>query len=102
MRAPTMFLAMHRILEGSPRASALALVAIRHTTESTTTKLSTGAIVVAALAALLILLCLVWGAARWRAYEARWTVSLRHSLEEAGWHLAASWQEFSDWLRLGR
>ena len=96
-----MILAMHRILEGSPRAPALALVAIRHTT-STTTKLSTGAIVVAALAALLILLCLAWGAARWRAYEPRWTVSLRHSLEEAGWHLSASWEEFSDWLRLGR
>jgi hypothetical protein len=102
MRAPTMMLAMHRILEGSPRAPALALVAIRHTTEPTTTRLSTGAIVVAALAALLILLCLAWGAARWRAYEPRWMVSLHHSLEEAGWHLASTWDEFSDWIRLGR
>ncbi len=102
MRVPTMILAMHRILEVSSRAPALALVAIRHTTEPTTTKLSTGAIVVAALAALLILLCLAWAAARWWAYEPRWAVSLRHSLEEAGWHLSASWEEFSDWVRLGR
>jgi hypothetical protein len=65
-------------------------------------KLSTGAIVAAALAALLILVCLAWGAARWWAYEPRWTISLRHSLAEAGWHLSASWEEFADWVRLGR
>lgn len=65
-------------------------------------RLSTGAIVAAVLAALLILVCLVWGAARWLAYEPRWVVSLRHSLAEAGWRLSASWDEFSDWARIGR
>jgi hypothetical protein len=71
-------------------------------TTSATTKLSTGAIVAAALAALLIVVCLVWGIARWRAYEPRWTLSLRHCMAEAGWRLSASWGEFSDWVRLGR
>lgn len=66
------------------------------------TKLSTGAIVAAALAALLILVCLTWGVARWFAYEPRWSVSLRHSLAEAGWRLSASWDELSDWARIGR
>ncbi len=93
--------AMHRILEGSSRAPALALVVVRQTTHHTT-KLSTWAIVAAALAALLIVVCLVWGAARWWAYEPRWTVSLRHSLAEAGWRLSGTWDEFSDWVRLGR
>ncbi len=63
---------------------------------------SPGAIVAAALAALLIVVCLAWGLARWWAYEPRWTVSLRHSLAEAGWRLSGTWEEFSDWLRLGR
>jgi hypothetical protein len=94
--------AMHRILEGSPRASALALVVVRHTTPTPTTRLSTGAIVAAVLAALLILVCLAWGAARWWAYEPRWAVLLRHCLAEATWRLASTWDEFSDWLRLGR
>jgi hypothetical protein len=66
------------------------------------TRLSTGAIVAVVLAALLILVCLAWGAARWWAYEPRWTISLRHSLAEASWRLSTSWDEFSDWVRLGR
>ncbi len=66
------------------------------------TKLSTGALVAAALAALLIVVCLVWAVARWWAYEPRWMVSLRHSLAEAGWRLSGTWEEFSDWARLGR
>ncbi len=71
-------------------------------TAASPTKLSTAAIVVAALAALLIVVCLAWGAARWWAYEPRWTVSLRHCLAEASWRLSTSWDEFSDWVRLGR
>lgn len=56
----------------------------------------------AALAAVLIVLCLVWAAARWWAYEPRWTVSLRHCVAEASWRLSGTWDEFADWLRLGR
>jgi hypothetical protein len=93
-----MTVAMHRILEGS---LTLATVVVRHTTQPTT-KLSTGAIVAAALAALLIVVCLVWAVARWWAYEPRWTISLRHCLAEASWRLAGAWEEFSDWARLGR
>ncbi len=69
---------------------------------ASTTKLSTGAIVAAVLAALLIVVCLAWAAARWWAYAPRWAVSLRHSLAEAGWRLSGVWEEFSDWARLGR
>lgn len=97
-----MAIAMHRILEGSSRAPALALVVVRRTTQPTTTKLSMWALAAAALAVVLIVLCLAWGAARWWAYEPRWTVSLRHSLAEAGWRLSGTWEEFADWLRLGR
>jgi hypothetical protein len=89
-----------RILEGSSRAPALALVVVRHTTHPT--RLSTGALVAAALAAALIVVCLAWGVARWWAYEPRWTVSLRHALAEAGWRLSGTWEEFWDWARLGR
>jgi hypothetical protein len=69
---------------------------------ASTTRLSTGALVAAALAALLIVVCLVWAAARWWAYEPRWAVSLRHCLAEAGWRLSGAWEEFSEWARLGR
>ena len=69
---------------------------------ASTTKLSTGAIVAAALAAALIVVCLAWAAARWWAYEPRWRVSLRHCIAEASWRLSGTWEEFADWLRLGR
>jgi hypothetical protein len=94
--------AMHRLLEGSSRAPALALVVVRRTTTPTMTRLSAWAVAAVVLAALLIVVCLAWGAARWLAYEPRWTVSLRHSLAEAGWRLAGTWKEFADWIRLGR
>ncbi len=93
-----MTVAMHRILEVSPT---LALTVVKHTTQPTT-KLSTGALVAAALAAALIVVCLVWAAARWWAYEPRWRVSLRHCIAEASWRLSGTWEEFADWLRLGR
>jgi hypothetical protein len=90
---------MHPILEGASQM--LALVVTRQATHPST-KLSTGGIVAVALAALLIVVCLVWGIARWWGCQPRWTLSLRHSLAEAGWRLSASWGEFSDWVRLGR
>jgi hypothetical protein len=64
--------------------------------------LSTGAIVVAALAALLILVCVVWALARRRAFEPHWLLSLRHAMAEAGFRASATWSEFADWARLGR
>jgi hypothetical protein len=65
------------------------------------THLSTGAIALAVLGALLVLGCLVWVLARWLALEPRWTVSLMHSLREASYRASATWAEFSDWARLG-
>ncbi|HEY4451283.1 MAG TPA: hypothetical protein VGN13_06785 [Solirubrobacteraceae bacterium] len=65
-------------------------------------KLSTPAIALAVLAALLALGCLAWGLARTLAYEPRWVQSLRHALAEAGFRASATWAEFTDWARLGR
>jgi hypothetical protein len=65
-------------------------------------KLSTAAIAVAAVAALLALGCAAWGLARRRAFEPHWLLSLRHSMAEAGFRMSATWAEFADWARLGR
>jgi hypothetical protein len=63
--------------------------------------LSTGGIVIAALAALTALLCLAWAVARMLAFEPRWSLSLRHAVAEAGFRASATWAEFRDWARLG-
>ncbi len=65
-------------------------------------KLSTPAIALAALGAVLVLLCVAWALARARAYEPRWARSLRHSLAEGGFRVSATWAEFADWARLGK
>jgi hypothetical protein len=64
--------------------------------------LSTGAIVIAALAALLVLGCLAWAFARSRAFEPHWLITLRHSAAEAGFRVSSAWSELLDWARLGR
>jgi hypothetical protein len=66
------------------------------------TRLSAGALALIVLGALLILGCLSWAIARQLALEPRWTVSLMHSLREAGYRGSATWAEFADWSRLGR
>ncbi|HEY2282770.1 MAG TPA: hypothetical protein VGH60_04385 [Solirubrobacteraceae bacterium] len=63
---------------------------------------STEAIVLAAIAALLLLACAAWAFARSRAYEPHWLVSIRHAMAEAGFRTSATWAEFTDWARLGR
>jgi hypothetical protein len=65
-------------------------------------RLSTPAIVAAVIAALLALGCAVWVVARSQAFEPHWTLSLRHTLAEAGFRASATWAELSDWARLGR
>jgi hypothetical protein len=65
-------------------------------------RISTPALLLAALAALLALGCAIWSVARLQAFEPRWTLSLRHTLAEAGFRASATWAEFSDWARLGR
>jgi hypothetical protein len=76
-------------------------VVVAHNTKPHATRLSTGALALAILAAVLALGCLVWVLGRWLALEPRWTVSLMHSLSEAGFRTSATWAEFTDWLRLG-
>jgi hypothetical protein len=63
--------------------------------------LSNVALAAVALAAVALILCVVWGIARMLAYEPRWTLSLRHAVAEAGFRASATWDEFSDWARLG-
>ncbi len=63
--------------------------------------LSSGAIVIAVLAALLVLGCLGWALARRRAFEPHWLLALRHATAEAGFRASATWSEFLDWVRLG-
>jgi len=63
--------------------------------------ISTEAIILAAIAALLLLACAAWAFARSRAYEPRWLLSLRHAMAEAGFRTSATWAEFTDWIRLG-
>jgi hypothetical protein len=70
-----------------------------HAAGSTT---STPAIVLAAIAAALLLLSLIWALARALAYEPSWMPVLRHSFAEAGFRLSGTFAELRDWLRLGR
>ena len=66
-------------------------------------RLSTGAIVIAALArAAACSACAAWALARSRAFEPHWLLSLRHAMAEAGFRASATWSEFADWARLGR
>ncbi|MBA3809175.1 MAG: hypothetical protein H0X28_12420 [Solirubrobacterales bacterium] len=83
----------------APTATTRALGPARSTRAS---KLSTPAIALAALGAVLVLLCVAWALARARAYEPRWARSLRHSLAEGGFRVSATWAEFADWARLGK
>jgi hypothetical protein len=72
-----------------------------HALAAHTGGLSAGAIVIAARAALRALACLAWGVARLFAFEPRWALSMRHAIAEAQLRTAATWSEFSDWIRLG-
>jgi len=64
--------------------------------------ISDAAIALAAAGALVALFALAWALARMTGYEPRWTLSLRHSLAEAGHRTSATWAELGDWVRLGR
>jgi hypothetical protein len=77
------------------------VVVVTHKTTSKGTHLSTAALVLAILGALLALGAIVWALARWLALEPHWTVSLMYSLREASSRASATWAEFSDWVRLG-
>jgi hypothetical protein len=59
-------------------------------------------VVLVAAGALVLLILILFGLARWWAWEPYWLVRWRHATAEAGWRASAAWAEFTDWLRLGR
>jgi hypothetical protein len=59
-------------------------------------------VVLAALGGLLALGLLVWGLARFFAWDPAWLASARHAIAEAGWRTSGAWADFTDWLRRGR
>jgi cobalamin biosynthesis Mg chelatase CobN len=87
---------------GGATKTTTTVVGVAHKTSPSNTRLSTGALALAILGALLALACIVWVLARWLALEPRWTISLMHSLREASYRGSATWAEFTDWARLGR
>jgi hypothetical protein len=85
----------------TPLKSTLNAHALTHARSKHSETLSTGAIAIAVVAALLVLACLGWALARRRAFEPHWLLSLRHAMAEAGFRASATWAEFADWVRLG-
>lgn len=61
-----------------------------------------GAIAGIAAGALLLLALLVWGLARFFAWDPVWLARARHTVAEAGWRTSGLWEDFADWLRGGR
>jgi hypothetical protein len=59
-------------------------------------------VALAIIAVLMMLAALLYGLARWWAWEPDWLVRARHAGAEAGWRASSSWAEFLDWVRLGR
>lgn len=59
-------------------------------------------VALAVIGVLMALAALLYGLARWWAWEPRWLVRWRHAGAEAGWRASGSWAEFMDWVRLGR
>jgi hypothetical protein len=59
-------------------------------------------VLLAILAGLLALAALLFGAARWFAWEPAWAARMRHATGEAGWRASSTWAEFADFVRFGR
>jgi hypothetical protein len=59
-------------------------------------------VALAIIGALMALAALLYGLARWWAWEPRWLVRARHAGAEASWRASGSWAEFMDWVRMGR
>jgi hypothetical protein len=84
-----------------PVSAAPAGTAATHSDAAGTT-ISTPAIVLAGIAAVLLLISFAWALARALAYEPSWMPAMRHSFAEAGFRLSATFAELGDWLRIGR
>ncbi len=59
-------------------------------------------VMLAILAGLLAISGLLFGLARWFAWEPAWAHRVRHATGEAGWRASSTWAEFTDFVRFGR
>jgi len=59
-------------------------------------------IVLAVVGGLVLLCLLVWGVARYFAWDPEWLRAARHAVAEAGWRAGGLWDDFTDWVRPGR
>lgn len=87
---------------GGALAPAGVPLARAHKTRTGPSHLSTGALLAAILAALLVIASAAWVLIRWLSPETQWTHSLMYSVDEASFRASATWAEFADWVRLGR
>lgn len=103
--APTSLAVPASTVAPAPAAapSSTTVPAVSGPTPGPTTNDSTAPIILlAAVGLVLLLAALLWGAARWWAWEPRWVLRSRHAAAEAGWRTSNSWAEFRDWIRVGR
>lgn len=59
-------------------------------------------IALAVIGGLVLLGLLLWGVARFFAWDPAWLAGARHAVQEAGWRAGGLWDDFTDWLRPGR
>lgn len=59
-------------------------------------------ILLGAVALTLIAALAIWLTTMFLALEPRWVTTGRHAFTEAGWRASNTWDEFKDWVRLGR
>jgi hypothetical protein len=55
-----------------------------------------------AVAVVILVVAVAAAAARALAWDPRWARAARHAWAEAGERAGATWEDFVDWLRLGR
>ena len=85
-----------------PAQPSSATVTVTKTPAKKSSGLSTAALALAAVGLLILLCSAVWAIGRMFALEPRWSRSLRHSMDEAGYRASATLAELGDWMRLGR
>jgi cobalamin biosynthesis Mg chelatase CobN len=86
----------------APAPAPAPAAAATQTTPQSTSSHKGARLALIVVAALLLMLLALWAFARWWAWEPHWLARWRHATAEAGWRASAAWDEFTDWLRLGR
>lgn len=67
-----------------------------------TSALPAALVALAVLAVLVLLGVVAWALARWFAWDPRWLRRWRHASREAAYRASGVWDDFTDWVRLGR